>query len=665
MTLGTGFFLVFAGMALGYAVWHRDRREDQVRLKSLGQENQELRSTIKLARTSHEKLSERFTRQKGQLNVLQQLCDDWSASRDQSEQDRAQLELEITQTSHRYELAAAELKEEKQRRIQLEDENHRQNQQKIESLSAVEKDWRVRLSRSQSVQEQQNVELANIRIDNARLTEQLHDAQAAIATLNADLTSQRSLLETATKNASGFEQEYVSIESALNETNEQLKQSAAQCAVAQSAQKVAEESLASLQESYKNSQSQISELTEAVAEIESLESHNEALQQSLKNSAEQLKLVVRQRDHALDETRAKHAEAMGFQKRSENQEATIQAMRQKHDESLENLKLEIEKRADLEQAYEQQLAELEIQIDDHSTQMESQSNELANQFEIERAELKETVAKKELANAELTQQLGERQSELESAKQDLVQSQSQMRELTSKVEELKTTCLRISQLENLVQRRDAQDGEIVEELATLRKQMEDAHEQHQRLKFDYDRLCDEQNTREDELTGARSELATLRLQVTDSQETIHSLRTERAALMARLANRRKIAEPDSTVISFTEAMLQRQREAIEYDAEYLGPTSVHANRGIIYTEPPEKQDDLKMISGIAEVLEARLNDYGIYTFKQIRDWQPKTVLEFSRLIGFKERIDRDDWVGQAKRLYDQKMDNDEPQKSVA
>ena len=150
-------------------------------------------------------------------------------------------------------------------------------------------------------------------------------------------------------------------------------------------------------------------------------------------------------------------------------------------------------------------------------------------------------------------------------------------------------------------------------------------------------------------------IAGLQSKLKASEETIRNLRRERAGVLARLANYRTIAEPDATVISFTEAMAQRKQESKVYDQEYGGHTSVHETRGTIYTEAPETRDDLKRISGIAEVLEARLNDYGIYTFKQIMEWSPNAIEEFSRLLTFKDRIERDDWLGQARFFYEEKQ----------
>ena len=50
-------------------------------------------------------------------------------------------------------------------------------------------------------------------------------------------------------------------------------------------------------------------------------------------------------------------------------------------------------------------------------------------------------------------------------------------------------------------------------------------------------------------------------------------------------------------------------------------------------------------------LEARLNEFGIYTYEQIMNWDPQAVEEFCRLLTFRDRIERDDWLGQARQLH--------------
>jgi len=65
---------------------------------------------------------------------------------------------------------------------------------------------------------------------------------------------------------------------------------------------------------------------------------------------------------------------------------------------------------------------------------------------------------------------------------------------------------------------------------------------------------------------------------------------------------------------------------------------------------PAKPDDLKLISGVGPKLEGVLNDLGIYTFAQIGKWKKAEVEWVDGYLRFKGRIDRDDWIKQAKAL---------------
>lgn len=72
--------------------------------------------------------------------------------------------------------------------------------------------------------------------------------------------------------------------------------------------------------------------------------------------------------------------------------------------------------------------------------------------------------------------------------------------------------------------------------------------------------------------------------------------------------------------------------------------------GLIYKTQPEKVDDLTALKGIAEVLEQRLHEFGIYTYAQIAAWNDDHIKEFSARLAFKDRIHRERWVEQAKEL---------------
>ena len=58
-------------------------------------------------------------------------------------------------------------------------------------------------------------------------------------------------------------------------------------------------------------------------------------------------------------------------------------------------------------------------------------------------------------------------------------------------------------------------------------------------------------------------------------------------------------------------------------------------------------DDLQRIRGIGRRVERRLNALGIFHFGQIAAWTPAETRWVGRELGFPQRIDQEDWVGQA------------------
>ena len=73
------------------------------------------------------------------------------------------------------------------------------------------------------------------------------------------------------------------------------------------------------------------------------------------------------------------------------------------------------------------------------------------------------------------------------------------------------------------------------------------------------------------------------------------------------------------------------------------------------TATEEEKDDLKMISGIGPFIEERLHALDIYTFRQISKFTPKDIDTINdAIVYFSGRIERDEWVAQAKELVHEK-----------
>ena len=61
-------------------------------------------------------------------------------------------------------------------------------------------------------------------------------------------------------------------------------------------------------------------------------------------------------------------------------------------------------------------------------------------------------------------------------------------------------------------------------------------------------------------------------------------------------------------------------------------------------------DDLTRIKGIGKAIVDKLNAIGVTTYAQIAGWKRKDIGEVNEKLALKGRIDREEWVKQAKKL---------------
>lgn len=68
----------------------------------------------------------------------------------------------------------------------------------------------------------------------------------------------------------------------------------------------------------------------------------------------------------------------------------------------------------------------------------------------------------------------------------------------------------------------------------------------------------------------------------------------------------------------------------------------------LFDKPEGEADDLKKISGVGPALEKKLNDLGIMQFSQIAGFSETDIERVDAVLNFKGRVERDNWVQQAK-----------------
>jgi len=731
--LFTYLFLVLSGLIVGYWLFYRDRSHEESTRGRLKKENQDLRRTMQASQVALDSMEEKFGRQRGQLNVLQQLCDDWGSSREIAERERAQMETDLTSKSTRVSEVENEYREEKRKRIALEDQVHKLSQEVLEKKAEVEEQWRGKHAKVETALNKKMVDIESIKSDRKQVTKQLHSANARIAELESEIKSNKNLIETATSNASGLKQEYVSLETGLKSTNNQLKRAQADVAKVTSEREIA---LKSKVEAEKQLAVQEREAKKLDEQCRKLQQKLETTQQALTTTQEQLARVTEQREQAMEYEKASGVVASGLQKRLDNQESTIHMLRQSQDDALENLKHELKVRSELEAkfdaradvirkeadqlkaAYEAQIEALRKdaegiksdRIAEHESQLEVLRNQLqkksaghesllqelrgqlqvkstrCGELETEATTYTESIVKLDGKREQLQQELeiarqqmqaqlkqdsetiGNLQRERNDLREELEQMHGRMAELHEQLSthnafttELEMSQTRVVELERSMAQKDQESKRLhaqANELERLRQRYQDARDRQDKIQVQLDEMVSRQISSESERGNLVARISELEARLKASTDIIEDLRRERALVLATLADQRQAQEPDATIISFTQSMEPDTVEEVEvdddYDTEYGGRVRRDANRGVVYTEAPESCDDLKRISGIAEVLEKRLNDFGIYTFKQVMEWKPQEIEEFSRLLAFRDRIVRDDWQGQARFFYNQK-----------
>jgi predicted flap endonuclease-1-like 5' DNA nuclease len=133
-------------------------------------------------------------------------------------------------------------------------------------------------------------------------------------------------------------------------------------------------------------------------------------------------------------------------------------------------------------------------------------------------------------------------------------------------------------------------------------------------------------------------------------------------------NQQLNADLTSKKEDLNEVLSERERLNIELDelrprAEKLGAEVSHLRFKVKQLEfenqskselrvPKEDEiSDLTMIQGIGPAISRKLYAMGVYSFKQISQFDKQTIDQVSKALKyFPDRIVRDDWVGQARKL---------------
>lgn len=158
------------------------------------------------------------------------------------------------------------------------------------------------------------------------------------------------------------------------------------------------------------------------------------------------------------------------------------------------------------------------------------------------------------------------------------------------------------------------------------------------------------------LNESYSDYDALKNKITDLGEENAELKQRLASLTSELdeakTNNTNMAMAAAAVVP--EVVVEESAEEKAANAQ----ASVKAALGSkISAATADQKDDLKRINGVGPFIEQKLNNLGIYTFEQISQFDDELSNQVTDAIEFfPGRIQRDDWVGQAKILMGQKKE---------
>ena len=155
------------------------------------------------------------------------------------------------------------------------------------------------------------------------------------------------------------------------------------------------------------------------------------------------------------------------------------------------------------------------------------------------------------------------------------------------------------------------------------------------------------------LQAAKDAEAAAQARATDLAARVQSLESE-------LASAKASASETAAAAPLAEKLTEVQSERDSLNAQ-LALLKTNLEDSVAYRTGEKASDDLKEIKGVAEVLNAKLNAYGVFTYRQIVAWTPEEVDAFGALISFKDRIRREDWQAQCREFHKAKYGEDLPQ----
>ncbi len=101
------------------------------------------------------------------------------------------------------------------------------------------------------------------------------------------------------------------------------------------------------------------------------------------------------------------------------------------------------------------------------------------------------------------------------------------------------------------------------------------------------------------------------------------------------------------------AAKEEDPKPVEAEEVKTAAAEAPAEGAMLFATPEGAADDLKKLSGVGPAIEKKLHALGITQFAQVAGFTASDIEKVDEVLNFKGRIEREDWVGQAKTIVEE------------
>jgi predicted flap endonuclease-1-like 5' DNA nuclease len=273
---------------------------------------------------------------------------------------------------------------------------------------------------------------------------------------------------------------------------------------------------------------------------------------------------------------------------------------------------------------------------------------LTRRARIRRLERELEEKKKKLA--ELEAELTPLKEELDLKKADLKKISFDKEELEAKVQRLEADKAKLYRevhaINTELEAAKASEGEHLTKIDLLNAEMLELRQKNEAL----GKVAEKEDNAVDNMAQMQSVYNATRIRLEALEERMSKIDEENQRLQAKVD---ALEEQEPAVLSRqmapAPAPVVEEEEEPSLEASFGKAREVMGQK--IFVDEEQAKDDLTRIKVIGPFLEEQLNQIGVFTYEQIAEFDQATIDEVTKAIGyFPGRIEKDDWVGQAKKL---------------